>query len=521
MLNPIYNKLVYFSIIILIFDNIPKPLQMNFISNGMSTKLTWYFLFALSAIVVFTWCRNGFSILREERWMIRYMLFLIATSTLSNIISLFTFNNWHIILNGPMGQISRIPMVYAIVQTHGIPLDYAQLISVWLGSRALKTSILGVAYTFGFSFILYYVIKNEWGKYYNLLITSILISVFIICGYSIVESFYLAGNKTATYLLTVINPLIHPIAVDHNWWPPLLWKNQLRSVFSEPSRMGNYVAFALPFMWIKLLQLKRSAWKIGVLLMVLTFFIFLTKARTPIGMYWGLLLVFTLLGVYYYSFSVLKRMLLIFIVTGIAFSASLGFINTFMVTNHNNQVSASEYMDNNIGSLTSSKKRSNGARYALLRANFITGAEHPVLGAGSIFTPVYTVNHFSEEDLQNREVNMWVDNYYKEGPLKYGLSAMNEYVTRFAQYGLVGLILFLIPPFFVLAKLLKKLKYTSREEKDSIFAVVLALIGTLVAGCNGSLTLLYTYWIVLAYAYAIVYGTYKSQISEEYHHEST
>lgn len=255
--------------------------------------------------------------------------------------------------------------------------------------------------------------------------------------------------------------------------------------------------------------------------MVLTFFIFLTKARTPIGMYWGLLLVFTLLGVYYYSFSVLKRMLLIFIVTGIAFSASLGFINTFMVTNHNNQVSASEYMDNNIGSLASSKKRSNGARYALLRANFITGAEHPVLGAGSIFTPVYTVNHFSEEDLQNREVNMWVDNYYKEGPLKYGLSAMNEYVTRFAQYGLVGLILFLIPPFFVLAKLLKKLKYTSREEKDSIFAVVLALIGTLVAGCNGSLTLLYTYWIVLAYAYAIVYGTYKSQISEEYHHEST
>lgn len=56
-----------------------------------------------------------------------------------------------------------------------------------------------------------------------------------------------------------INPYIHVIKVEHDWWPPLLWPDkQLRSVFPEPSHMGNYAAILLPVLWFYLLNDSRD-----------------------------------------------------------------------------------------------------------------------------------------------------------------------------------------------------------------------------------------------------------------------
>ena len=131
--------------------------------------------------------------------------------------------------------------------------------------------------------------------------------------------------------------------------------------------------------------------------------------------------------------------------------------------------------------------------------------EHPVFGVGDQLTSSYTVHNFNEYDLQNKEVQLWVRSFKEQGVLRYGLDAMNEYVSKFAQYGIVGLLTFLFPLFFILIQLFHKLKHTYGDERLDTLTVILSLIGSTVAGCNGSLTLLYTYWVILAYAYANVY----------------
>lgn len=48
------------------------------------------------------------------------------------------------------------------------------------------------------------------------------------------------------------------------------------------------------------------------------------------------------------------------------------------------KISAVEVVDKNLGSLAGEDKRSNGSRYALLKAHFRMGMESPLLGKGHI-----------------------------------------------------------------------------------------------------------------------------------------
>lgn len=98
---------------------------------------------------------------------------------------------------------------------------------------------------------------------------------------------------------------------------------------------------------------------------------------------------------------------------------------------------------------------------------------------------------------------MWVTNYNKMGVLRYRLGAMNEYVTRFANNGIIGLIAYIFPLIYAVFGLLKRFKHSDGIEKLKIMIVGISLIGSAVAGCNGSLSLLYAYWVILAFSYAI------------------
>ena len=229
----------------------------------------------------------------------------------------------------------------------------------------------------------------------------------------------------------------------------------------------------------------------------------MTKARTPVAMYWGLLGLFIVTVIVYTRKKYFRQIAGILTVSALSLLLSLSFMKIFMVQQQ--EVSVESYLSDNVGSLTKGNARSNGARYALIRSNFKTGIEHPVFGVGNQLTSSYTVHNFNEYDLQNREVQLWVRSIKEKGVLRYGLDAMNEYVSQFAQYGIIGLLVFLFPLFFILIQLFHKLKHTDRDEQLDTLAVTLSLIGSAVAGCNGSLTLLYTYWVILAYAYANVY----------------
>lgn len=495
--------IIKISIISLIFDNIPKILQLNTISSGLANKLAWYPLSVLLLLKIIEFYKGKIKLGIQEKNQLKFIGLLLCVFLICNIQGLLIYSYYAELLSGPLSQIEKLPSLLQFLQQHNITLSVQSIFMSWIGVRAVKGTILNILYTFGFSFVLYLIIKKEYPTYIKLLDKCISVAIYVILAYSCIELFYLAGSPVAKSILVTINPFLHPIAVDHGWWPPLLWKDQLRSVFSEPSRMGNYAAFALPFLWIKTLKLKKILSLKSALLLFYTFLIFMTKARTPVAMYWGLLGLFVVTVVGFTRKKYLRQIAGILAVSALSLLLSLSFMKIFMVQQQ--EVSVESYLSDNVGSLTKGNARSNGARYALIRSNFKTGIEHPVFGVGNQLTSSYTVHNFNEYDLQNKEVQLWVRSFKEKGVLRYGLDAMNEYVSKFAQYGIIGLLVFLFPLFFILIQLFRKLKYTDRDEQLDTLAVTLSLIGSAVAGCNGSLTLLYTYWVILAYAYANVY----------------
>lgn len=90
--------------------------------------------------------------------------------------------------------------------------------------------------------------------------------------------------------------------------------------------------------------------------------------------------------------------------------------------------------------------------------------------------------------------------------MRYGLNAMNEYVSKFAQNGILGLLVYVFPLIFVFIRLLKILRVAQGETQVKVLVSMISLMGSAIVGGNGSLTLLYAYWIILAFSYATVYS---------------
>lgn len=502
------------TILCLVFDNIPKFLQLTTISSGFAGKFSWYFLFILMVIWLYQRYLGNFSIGNKDKQYIRYIFFVMVLLIFSNICGLINYPYYNELLSGPSNQIEKLPTVLTLLHNNGILIDEKHLTMAWIGVRALKGAIFYVTYTLGFSYILYYFFKRDWNYYFNLITKIVIASVILLCIYSGIELFYLAGFDFAKNILSIINPMIHPIAVDHGWWPPLLWEGQLRSVFSEPSRMGNYLAFGMPFLWGKFLLSEKKSIKLILLITFYTFMIFMTRARTAVSMYWGILFLLFLGVVVIHRKEFVKKFLSLCIVTILSLGFSILFINVTMSNTSMDQgMTIASYMEDNVKSLGSSTQRSNGARYALILANIKTGLNHPILGVGNVLSSAYTVHNFKNTDLLNGEVCKWVNNYNKEGVLRYGLDAMNEYVSRFAENGILGLVALAFPFFYVLWGLFKYFRIAEKDEQLKVMIVAISLIGSAVAGCNGSLTLLYAYWVILAFSYAVIDGNCKKKMS--------
>lgn len=506
-INLLEILLVFLAAFGLIFSFIPKSAQVLFLSGGNSFKLSWYFLMMLSGIWIYQLKKEGNYFSEEEHIFIKYIGLIILVFLSSNIMGLLIFPYYSDLFNGPSSQINKLPQILSLLNKYGIDINEKKIIIVWITIRAIKGVLLDVLYSFGFAFILYDIYKKKWTVFFNLLKNAVIVSVTILCCYSLIEILYLAGNIAAKEILIIINPYIHPIAISNGWWPPLLWGGQLRSVFPEPSNMGNYLAFAIPFLWAHLFLSPKINIPVIILTTFYTTMIFLTRARTAVLIYivlFGLLVIFSL---YIRNFIIKKKILIVFAISLVAFCSSLLLINNCINNNTiDENVAVTEYIEDNIGSIINPSKRSNGARFALIRSNFKTGLSHPFFGVGNLLNSAYTIHNLDINALQNAEVKLWINHYNNEGVLKYGIDAMNEYVTRFAVNGVVGLIVYMFPFFYIVSKLIKTIKKVDKEKQLYIMFVLMGIIGTVIAGCNGSLNAFYTYWMILPLGYAIKYG---------------
>ena len=504
------NTLFFLMVFVLIFDSVPKPIQMNFIGGPVGGKLEFYPLMA--AFIYSFYCQYRYrNVFVDFKVFCKYAAIFVGMMMLATIVGLIDYPYYDLILNGPADQIEKLPKVMSFLQAHGIFVEQKHLMQVWLIVREIKGVLLEAIWCLGGAYLVYAWYKDEWSQALRLAVRAVTCSCCVLLVYAIVEVLYLVGNETAKEILSFINPYIHPIVTSHGWWPPLLWKGQLRLVFPEPSHVGNYIAFGLPLIWYGYIQADTNRRAALPLTMVMAFLVFMTKARTAYAMLAGMLLLLVCLIFWGRQYELLKKFAVLIVCVTIGFVGYVSFVKTTSLSRANQAQSVVQRtLEDNLVSLASNNKRSNGARYGLLKAHFRTGLQHPLLGVGKGLTGVYVADNFTPEEAANGEISSWIRYQEERGPMAAGYSmpdAMNEFVSRFSSTGILGLGTFLFPFAYVLLRLLKK--WVIRKDLTAMM-MMLALISSMMAGCNGSLNLMYAVWLLLWLSYAVAFGRERS-----------
>lgn len=318
--------------------------------------------------------------------------------------------------------------------------------------------------------------------------------------YSIIEIIWLwTGNHFCEYILTIINVHLYDPAVSNDWWPPLLWKNQLRSFCLEPSFFGIIVNFLIPFLWIKLLNNKSGKILYTAMLIMAVYMIFLTNARTAIIIYLGELFLFCILsGII--QFKRWKSMIIcLLIVTGICFGSSI--IKTAVLQNENQSLvnNSMQYVNDNIISIGDIQKRSNTARMGNTVATFKVGLENPIFGVGKGYQAPFLQHNFPDFAKNDYEVLKWTKDMKEKTFLISGYPVLNQYAAIFMWNGTLGLILFLIPIIYIFYFVIIKKQIL---HEPTFICISVALVGQLF--CMLSNEFFYTFPISLSLVYCYI-----------------
>lgn len=496
--------------VFLIFNNIPKPIQMNFIGGPVGNKLVFYPL--LIGFIYTAYCQWKYkNVLVNFKPFVKYLLLYIGVMLLSLIFGLFNYPHWDDVFAGPINQIEKIPKIIYALEYCGVDVNVMVLTIGWIFLSQAKWILLETFWCFGGSYLIYCWYRNDWKRGIGVAFKGLLISAFLFISYGFIDTLYLSGSDLAKKILININPIIHTVKDQNGWWPPLLLKNQLRSVFSEPSHIGNYLAIILPILFFKYIEQKKTY--ILLLINCLSFLVILSKARTAYAMMFGILFLCIFVNLndekkYLKNISII----IIVVASGIFLGVQYMSLGKFLDVNipatsieTNEKYTVENALDDNLLSLASSDKRSNGARYALIKTNLRIAAQHPLLGVGTGLGTAYMIDNYDDDEKSNGEVAMWIKNTKKYGIFASGKgigSAMNEFITRLAQNGVVGLSVYLCP--FIIA-IYKLLRIGIKEKNIDAKMLAVILISILVSGCNGSVNIIYSIWIFLGISYAMVY----------------
>lgn len=508
----IRDILFYGAIFALIFNNIPTAIQMNFIGGVVGSKLAFYPV--ILGFIYTAYCQYKYGNVFVKLPVIKkYILVYSIVALFSLTLGLYNYPYFELIINGPINQIEKLPKVLAWFSEYGIDLNFEITISFWMVVRVIKTLALEIFYTFIFSYMIYCWYKDDWYDAIKILGKASLCSLAVIVIYCIVEVSYLVGNETAKSILENITPYLHTVKDNGTWWPPLLWKNQLRSIFAEPSYFGIYSAFCLPFLWLGIIKNKlnnKDAYVYIILTISMTFLLILTKARTGFMLHVGELLIFSFLLIYTRNTALWKKSIVVFLCSMIAFVGGNLFISKCMITKkaiHTPlKTSISNYIDSNATSLINPDKRSNRARYSVMEADVNVGLEHPLFGIGSGLRAAYVIDAFSERALNDSEVKYWIRNSKRLGILKSGIPKLGEYTSRFCETGMLGLLVFLFPAFYLAKCMLYKLKNIEKDVQVYYVLFLTSFAGILASGIGDTINITYCYWVLLGLGYAMCFG---------------
>lgn len=313
--------------------------------------------------------------------------------------------------------------------------------------------------------------------------------------YSIPEIIWLwTGNETCEWILSSINWHLYDPAGSNDWWPPLLWKGQLRSICLEPSYFGIINAFLIPFLAIDIHREDKFKLLKILLIFFLIFMMFMTKARTATVVYLGECLFFVLISIYF-RYSNWKKMIAICLGLTIG-SFSLCILGDSFANYEKNIQSLTEnYVENNITSVIGQNKRSNSARLGNTLALIKIGEDYPITGVGMELHSPYMKSRIPDFAKDNGEIKKWIQDMEEKSFLGSDLPILNEYAAFFAWEGIPGLMLFIFPILIIFKRvILETRKYRDFES----IGLLTALVGQLACMFSAGMFLIYplTLWLV-------------------------
>lgn len=460
----------------------------------IGTALSKFFILAGIALYVLKLCVGSLKLTHFERFTFFYLIVFLLWQCLCTMIGIQEFDYYSLI---SLDQMDKLRFFIQSLRNNGLPVTDIAAIKVWLCLRFLKDCLLEVVFSYGVSLWVYHLYRNKdtrfkatWGSAFSHLTLSITVLCLIMTTYSIIEIGYLTGNITCARILAQINPLLYEVEKLHGWWPPLLWKNQLRSLFAEPSFFGLASTMIVPILIYKAMEPSKSIFVKRFFTSVFGIFVvmlFLTRARTALILFIGQL-VLLFLYVLFFKREYLKNVFQILCVVLLSFGLSLYIMSGFKVVNlysgiaytSNIQANATDYINDNVTSVVGNK-RSNSARFASVRATFLTGLHHPLFGVGMGLSTAYVNANFTKDDLNNNEVRNWSQYIKREGVLKSPIPVLNQFSIMFAHFGIIGLLLFLLPLFYVLYGILKLLNSGLNIEFACLSVAYLATVAAMLS----------------------------------------
>ena len=503
MNKKVMDILFFFISFFLIFNHIPKVIQMNFLGGPVGNKLVFYPLFI--GFIYTIYCQYKYqNVFVHFDKFIKFIAAYLVITFISLIIGLYNYPYYDLVINGPVTQIEKLPKVMAFLDGFGINIDQEVLIAFWMIARAVKGLLFEVIYTFGGAYMIYCWYHDNWDVAFRILLKGILISLIVVFIYSFVEIFYLAGNVTAKDILVKITPYFHEInnpASSRGDWPPILWYAfQLRSIFAEPSYFGIFAGYSIPFLWC-IINKKQKKMFYCILFIILSFFLFLTKSRTATALLFGEMLLL-LIASFYFKDRLKKILYIVYICASIAFFSGTYFINNYIDNKFENESYVINYLDENFDSIFTSDERSNSARFAYIKSAFRVGLDHPILGVGKGLTAAYMTDYFTDDEKKVGEVKRRIQRQKDVGILTAGMPILCEYVQRFAESGLAGVIIYFMPLIYLIHGIFKKIKTLQPE----YLFYGISLIGILASGFSLGFTGTYYYWVLLGLGYAMCFG---------------
>lgn len=524
------EKLFYITIITLPISHFIHSIKVYL--GYMTTKLSIFFVI----LGLLVWAADVIKN-KKQIYVPKYFwiwIVLLYGVSITSIAYNLQFLDYTLLNNDKLDTVMRI---FPVLNN----IDYAVGSKLLYFIRVGKTVIINAFFTFGCALWVYNLFYHDYKKGV-VLFRNAMVGIFCVFTlYAILETAYIMNCQWGADALKAINPYLYPIAQNYGWHPPLLWKNQMRLIFPEPSNIGLFLGAVMPLAFMAMLSIKKNCKYIGAFAVAAySYFVFMSQARTAYVMLLFAVILFT-------SVLFIKRKRIsgnafivclatwlcvvigfggYYTVHNIVLSNTLSSKQTIQSTRggqltekptaksakpSNKKVAKkiiSKAIDDNLLSVASGNKRSNTARYGVIKSELAMGADHWLLGVGRENTKYYFEKYMPKENLKSGEIRMWIRQLH-EKQWKSSYPMLNEYTRRFADDGIGGLVLFVMPFFFAIWKLWKRLLYENSNLWQDYAIVFMGLVICVVSWLGNTANTFYLPYVLLGLGYAMCFGQKK------------